>query len=542
MKSYKLLILVFILLMGIFYFNEVQASELMNLNQEEILNIKRGMDSTKIDYNLRHEGNEDKILSRTGIESFAIDEEGRLYLSNFATGKIKVYYNNSLEKEIDISQFTQPRDIMFNLDSVYILEDSGKISQLLMNSESEFSKSTDYGIPLFLASEVEENGNKMIPLEEEIEKVRPVRFLKDYFNEELFIIYDNNSLFHFKDAKLKSLDLDKYELPYLEGVVYKQIIGIDKNSYIYITGIEISKLEDTIDLKELVYRFDSSGHLTGIAEPVDESNYLVPYKYLDLNGKGELYQLLVLEDRVKVFRLSFQNPTDFKRKGKEKNDSSNLDSLSTETDEEADTFLQFREVLYNRAVEILEYSWTYKPGYQRNLPFDVELPFYLKKLEQEEELTGIPYCWGGFDSLESSSLNQNWLNFLDALEKKAIIGNVGITVNYHPGTSGLDCSGFVSAVLGLESRRPSWYFYYKNDLVEKISYEKLSLMDILVKNGHSFFYLNKNDYGINSIETNILGSEWKVKYYSWSWRALRDTPYRARGYKELAKIPAIINQ
>ena len=65
-------------------------------------------------------------------------------------------------------------------------------------------------------------------------------------------------------------------------------------------------------------------------------------------------------------------------------------------------------------------------------------------------------------------------------------------------------------------------------------------MDVVAKNGHLLFFLNKNDYGINSIETNMLGSEWKVKYFHWSWRTLRDNAYKARGYRNIAEIPAVL--
>jgi len=42
--------------------------------------------------------------------------------------------------------------------------------------------------------------------------------------------------------------------------------------------------------------------------------------------------------------------------------------------------------------------------------------------------------------METRSLNQKWKNFPDTAEKKALIGNTGIIVNYLPGT----CAGSLS--------------------------------------------------------------------------------------------------
>ncbi|MFP4662708.1 MAG: hypothetical protein ACLFPF_10980, partial [Halanaerobiales bacterium] len=195
-----------------------------------------------------------------------------------------------------------------------------------------------------------------------------------------------------------------------------------------------------------------------------------------------------------------------------------------------------RRALYKEALELINLIWTYDPTNNGVKLNNVEIPYYLQRLDQKQEMRGIPYCWGGYDSLSTKSANQDWDNYLDAISRGNIAGNVGVTSYYAPGTSGLDCSGLISTVLRLDSRKPSWYFYYNNELVKKTKYSQLSLMDILVKNGHMMFFVDENEYGITTIETNIMGSEWKAKYFNWSWRALSDMGYSARTYQNVSSF------
>lgn len=99
-------------------------------------------------------------------------------------------------------------------------------------------------------------------------------------------------------------ELDK--LQQVEEVSYQQLLGFDEDKNIYILGIDLFENRDMLEIRELVYRFDDTGNLTGLAEVLEEKNYIVPSKYLYVNAKGSLYQLLVLEDRVQVYRLVFR--------------------------------------------------------------------------------------------------------------------------------------------------------------------------------------------------------------------------------------------
>ena len=136
----------------------------------------------EIDYDLRYWGDKDKTLMRTGVESFVVDEEERIYLSNYATGRIRVYHENRLAREIDISQFFQPRDIEIFSGFLYIYEDNGRVSRLSLDNPDRNEK---YFIPAFLPYELNDifhvdNIDLLEISSIPEERSMPIRFVSDH--------------------------------------------------------------------------------------------------------------------------------------------------------------------------------------------------------------------------------------------------------------------------------------------------------------------------------------------------------------------------
>lgn len=98
-------------------------------------------------------------------------------------------------------------------------------------------------------------------------------------------------------------------------------------------------------------------------------------------------------------------------------------------------------------------------------------------------MTGIPYNWGGLDSIDSHSYNTGWTNFLDAVGKGAYVGNVNTDagLGYIAGTAGLDCSGFVQSVFNIKGAKLSTTTL--SNYFSTISINDIKHMDILVKPG-----------------------------------------------------------
>lgn len=467
---------------------------------EEILNVAIGQQRDQIDYSLRD--NDKIILSKVGVECFTVDNQERVYISNFAAGKIKVFQNQKLINELELQDITQPLDLEISQGLLYILEDTGKINVFNTADNSYY---TDYSVQPYL--EKKEDINREL-----------LTGLMKAFNDNLITVYADNSLNSVSKQKNIKLNINKFKIPGFTGEIYKYIIGRDKFNNLFVLGTRVINIDNQIDIEEIIFKFDSSGKLLGILPVINTRNYIVPFNYLYVNELGNIYQLLLLKDEVKIFRLSLIS--DYSFKAEEETMKENINDNNNPL---------FRETVYNRAKDMATYSWVYNPTDQQTSS-KIKAPLYLERINQSQEVTGIPYCWGGYDSLTTKTVNQSWENFPDALNSKAIIGNVGVESYYVSNTAGLDCSGFISAVLGLEKRQPSWKFIYDSSLASKISYNQLKKMDMIVRDGHILFYLSRNSFGINSLEANCLGSEWRVKFYGWSWRALRDNGYQARRY------------
>lgn len=148
-----------------------------------------------------------------------------------------------------------------------------------------------------------------------------------------------------------------------------------------------------------------------------------------------------------------------------------------------------------RALSMINLTWTYNRDKNGNsTPSSTS---YVTEPSQFTNLstlqaTGIPYNWGGFDSIDSKSYNEIWLNFLDAVDKGAFVGNVNTTAGYGhiSGTAGVDCSGFVQASYNIKDSKLSTSTLF-NYYFTKISLSEIKHMDILDKPGDHVVMFDK---------------------------------------------------
>ncbi|WDC83208.1 hypothetical protein PL321_10385 [Caloramator sp. mosi_1] len=111
-----------------------------------------------------------------------------------------------------------------------------------------------------------------------------------------------------------------------------------------------------------------------------------------------------------------------------------------------------------------------------------------RHLKDGELVSGIPYCWGGYISLDMSNQPQI-KNFKDALDKGLVAGNINTNGGYKPLTAGLDCSGFVGAVYKLPIKVSTQML---DDYFHPIKFEDLKPMDIINHKNTTFLYTSKN--------------------------------------------------
>lgn len=146
-----------------------------------------------------------------------------------------------------------------------------------------------------------------------------------------------------------------------------------------------------------------------------------------------------------------------------------------------------RNLAEQRALNMINLTWNYdksknaliNPTYTSM----VTAPNQFNGIVQDE-VKGIPYNWGGKDSLDSSSAGTPWSNFLDAVNKGAYTGNVNTNAGFGliSGVAGIDCSGFVQAVFNIPGQKLSTFSLFDNYFT-KINLNQLKHMDILNRPG-----------------------------------------------------------
>ncbi|SKA93149.1 hypothetical protein SAMN05443428_11357 [Caloramator quimbayensis] len=148
-----------------------------------------------------------------------------------------------------------------------------------------------------------------------------------------------------------------------------------------------------------------------------------------------------------------------------------------------------RSSAYKRGLDIINYVWEY--NVYRNGKEDkknIKLPSYLED-KTSVKSCGIPYCWGGFFSLDKSN-DENVKNFSEAIERGYTAGNIMCSGEYKDYTAGLDCSGFVSAVYNLPEKCAT---YTLKDYFNTIDINDLKPMDIFnSEKNHTFIYLRES--------------------------------------------------
>lgn len=144
-----------------------------------------------------------------------------------------------------------------------------------------------------------------------------------------------------------------------------------------------------------------------------------------------------------------------------------------------------RSQVEQRALTMTNLKWNYDRN--KNGQLNSSLSIYVTQPSQflnisTMQATGIPYSWGGTDGLDSSSYDEAWSNYLDAVDKGAFVGNVNTEggLGHISGTAGIDCSGFIQASFNIKDDKLSTSTLF-NNYFTKIGLSEIKHMDILDK-------------------------------------------------------------
>lgn len=427
-------------------------------------------------------------------DGFWVEEDETVYL-------LKTYDNAVLElkkkstREIPLSDTILPADIVSDEENLYIFDD------IL----SELQIYTKQG-GLLLRSKIELTDD----------------YVKGLVKTQSGVAVQTYG------GMLIAVDLQSGEQSIIENVVapkadvaqcdFAECVGVDDNGTVY--SIHTSLWKDcSVICGELTLRAASAeGELLGeYTLTVEEYRYL-PGNYIRILGNGNIYLLVPTEQGTEVRKIALRQES-----------TSHMDNIA-EAAEELESFYAAesryrkkigtactakidiaRETVMERAKAMAEYTWTLKRTHTLTSKSEkgVTLPREIAAIKEANAgksdwsviMTGIPYCWGGFNAIDVGTGNRT---FQKALNKKYVAGNTNSEGYIKYMTAGLDCSGFVSAALGFTKKQSTKGL---SDLGSKISdINKLETMDILVYPGeHVIFFCEWLD------ETTMLIAESAVR-------------------------------
>ena len=193
--------------------------------------------------------------------------------------------------------------------------------------------------------------------------------------------------------------------------------------------------------------------------------YYYPTYYIDVSNG--VYYMRCDEDGVTIFELKRNNKID-KSKLKKSDKSNYADekkeakSLTTVAVTRTQAFLNAQSCVYH--------SWILTAN-NRTGGIDITIPNWIMAVTGlPKNVSGIPYCWGGFMSNNV---------FSNKISSGYQAGNINMPeTGYVAGTAGLDCSGYASVAYGLSTKKSTSGFASGYTLID---WDDLCHMDYILK-------------------------------------------------------------
>lgn len=246
------------------------------------------------------------------------------------------------------------------------------------------------------------------------------------------------------------------------------------------------------EIKYVVY---TDNKVVGSARIPLEKYICRPNKYVQVLDETHFY-LMIPNDKaleIKVVKIEPETNLEHMICEYEKNRIDNMINPNLSQKTTTINLLLSRPEVLDRANRMASYNW-YLTLSNTNTGTNITLPDFVARALNEGQLqngasvrvTGIPYCWGGFDSQYTT--NSSYSSFQNAINHGLTAGNISSLSNGKvAGTTGLDCSGFVSAAYGLSSK------YGTSDFASfgrSITQESIKTMDFLVRRNNETYSSN----------------------------------------------------
>ncbi|MBP3610400.1 MAG: hypothetical protein J6J42_08710 [Lachnospiraceae bacterium] len=427
-----------------------------------VLEVECGEAEGEVSY---YSGNEQGYGA--GPEAFYVENESSIYILDTVNDRINHYVRGRFAESITLTDVKAPQCFAMMPDGTLYVSDSynGEVTLVVY--------SVNGAVTSYELSELEYVDVRNISVKRDGSLC-----LSDWYDL-YFYDLDGESAEFLKKETLECVGAPE--------VAYSKYLGDGKDCHyeMQTTLVESSMLLGEISIAAV----DENGNAMGSARvPLEEFVYR-PNQYVQIGKKGSVYMMVPTETGLEIRKVALGRVSD-----------SRLDEVMAMAEEyEVAEQMQYavapvslsltREEVLERANLITMQSWTLSAenvDIPANKDAYVDLPDYIQDIVDSGALknggtvkmTGIPYCWGGYDSRYTSN-NYSYDNFVEAINAGYIAGNVDTSNGNQKvsGTAGLDCSGLVCAAYDI-SKQGTWYFDEYGTTVTK---ETIETMDYLVR-------------------------------------------------------------
>lgn len=411
-------------------------------------------------------------------DGFWMEEDETVYLLQSYKSSILELSRRGM-REILLSEALLPADVICDEQNIYIFDD-------LLSELQIYTKQGE----LLLRSKIDVKNDYVKGLKKTEDGVAVLTFN----NTCIFVNPETGKQKKVKEEAVPEVDKAEYD--------YAEYLATDEEENVY--SVHTNIVQDCSVLSgELTLRVVSEEgiYLGGYVLPVEEYLYL-PGTYIQVLSNGNIYILVPEKECIEIRKIAI---TEYPE--------SNLDAISDAAFEKENAYAAetryrkkigtactekvklSREKVWQRAEKMANYQWTLKKTHTQTSKSEkgVELPREIAAAKAKHagleswsvKMTGIPYCWGGFHALDVGVNNRTFSN---ALNKNFVAGNINPDGYYKYMTTGLDCSGYVSAAFGFKEKLSTKGL---SDMGSKISdARKMEKMDLLLYPGdHAIFFV-----------------------------------------------------
>jgi hypothetical protein len=325
-----------------------------------------------------------------------------------------------------------------------------------------------------------------------------------------------------------------------------EFIGVDKNNSVYLT-VEgtLNPNTDTETVKRFLRKYDSNRQLVAEVE-LPYSFYTYMLQDVAVTPNGEVFQMIPLKEHLQIVKW-VEGDGATTRSVKSDDLSSHLfsyldsqaeDFLPSELEESEEEMVRSttrsaslplvsRETIMRRAEAYANYR--YRANSSNVTPRRGEYlggKTVITPMSTPGYFTGVPYKWGGFDTLES---------FQQGLNNGKKAGDRNTRGGGSSGAVGVDCSGFISQVWCLTSKRGTGSL---PEVATRISFSDLRRGDIVNKYGrsgragHVRLFISRNTRG-NLVFYEASSRDWQVDIHDYNIGTLSQQGYKAYRYKNV---------